>query len=110
MNTLANKILSKLISEAECITGSDLETIVFKSKSGSYEVNFYLNDEGESIVEDFGFTSKKVWNQLEPTKEHEKQIKKILNNKYVELYENQQREESIEAPDDREHGIYSYGY
>ena len=57
-----NKLITSLKLE------NDPDCIAFSAKYQNYELSFYADENDNVIVDNFGFTKRHNWVQLEPTK------------------------------------------
>ncbi|WP_440881440.1 hypothetical protein [Tenacibaculum sp. C7A-26P2] len=92
---MQTRVFSRLKQKVECDTGSDLETIGFRSKNGIYEMSFYGSEEDDYkvIVEDFGCMKNQKWYQLEPTETQIITLQNIINKEADNLYKLKEQKE-----------------
>jgi len=115
---MKTKIFNYLIENAEIESGSELDTVGLSSKFNNYEFSFYgENIDGYNlIVEDFGKMTKDGWKQETPNDFELSEMKKLLLEsvkkvkKQNEMEKLREEEMQLDDYDEREHGVYAWGY
>lgn len=116
MKTISNKIFDNLLSKLKPFTDSSIEEPFLESAFRAYKMELveYKGD----VVNDFGYWSKGMWVQCEPTSQQVQIIKDKLQAEsdrltYLKLeQENEDRSNhDFNYVDDAlEQGLYTYGY
>lgn len=98
---LKNTTFRKIMRELQP-SDSSLENVFLEADWGKHRISVYAlpDDNYTLIVEDFGYESKGVWHQAEPTGEQLQQLQKAMQNELNRLYA--EEDESYELQQDSE--------
>ena len=119
MKRINHKDFKGLIENLKCETGTDNQTIGFRSKFNNFEMSFCgHNEDGYDVmVEDFGRMCSGKWVQMEPMAYQIDEMDTIIFNKIVELAESRRLADKaqiqLEIDNDKygtEGAIYSNHY
>lgn len=105
-NQVFTSLLDKAVCENEC-----LEELGFSCEFKVYRLDLY-NHNGETVIDQFGYTSGNDWIDVKPTHEQRILAKNFLDKKHAQILNKRRIEE--EHTHDLEplqvHGLYGCGY
>lgn len=92
-------LFDRLIELADCETGTDTDTIGFRSSFNGWHLGFYgeLSDGYKVVVDEFGHYAKKNFTQCEPTDEQLRKMAEKLQERADEIYRLKIEEEDERA-------------